>query len=52
MFLVLRMGKITTTLAASALLFLCVSCSDKRITQANVNEVTEGMAALRRCSSG
>ena len=44
MFLFIRMGKITTTLAASALLFLCVSCSDKRITQANVNEVTEGMA--------
>ncbi|HEY2124975.1 MAG TPA: outer membrane protein assembly factor BamE [Chthoniobacterales bacterium] len=31
-------------LAAATLLFLDTSCSDKRITQANVNEVTEGMA--------
>jgi outer membrane protein assembly factor BamE (lipoprotein component of BamABCDE complex) len=39
----LSFGK-TATLLAAALLFLGTSCSDKRITQANVNEVTEGMA--------
>lgn len=38
-------GKMATCAAASLSgLLLLASCSDKRITQANVNEVTEGMA--------
>lgn len=37
-------SKIAITLLTTALLFLGISCSDKRITKANVDEVTEGMA--------
>jgi outer membrane protein assembly factor BamE (lipoprotein component of BamABCDE complex) len=36
--------KIAMTLLAVALSFLGSGCSDKRITKANVDEVTEGMA--------
>jgi outer membrane protein assembly factor BamE (lipoprotein component of BamABCDE complex) len=39
-----QQSKIAIILLATALLFLGNGCSDKRITKANVDEVTEGMA--------
>ena len=44
MSLLKQKSKIARTLLAMGLLFLVTSCSDKRITRANVDEVTEGMA--------
>jgi outer membrane protein assembly factor BamE (lipoprotein component of BamABCDE complex) len=37
-------SRIAISLLATALLFFGNACSDKRITKANVDEVTEGMA--------
>jgi outer membrane protein assembly factor BamE (lipoprotein component of BamABCDE complex) len=39
-----RQSRIAITVLASALLFFGNGCSDPRITKANVDEVTEGMA--------
>jgi outer membrane protein assembly factor BamE (lipoprotein component of BamABCDE complex) len=36
--------RVLTTLLVASFLFTGNSCSDKRITKANVDEVTEGMA--------
>jgi len=38
------MPKVAALLMAGFTLLLATSCSDKRITKANVNEVTEGMS--------
>jgi outer membrane protein assembly factor BamE (lipoprotein component of BamABCDE complex) len=37
-------SRIAITLLTASLLFVVAGCSDKRITRANVDEVTEGMA--------
>jgi len=44
MSLLRQQSRIAISLLATALLFLGSACSDKRITKANVDEVTEGMA--------
>jgi outer membrane protein assembly factor BamE (lipoprotein component of BamABCDE complex) len=38
------MSRIATAMLLGLTLLLANSCSDKRITKANVNEITEGMA--------
>ena len=39
-----RVSRLACLLWLAAVLFLVTACSDKKITNANVNEVTEGMA--------